>query len=400
MKNRAEKRIIGFSSMAWQEMANRRMEGVLRYFENSDEFVLRDFRFMRAFQLDNTSPPPPWTGKADGIIACLGAYKDEIDAMHRWFGLGGVPVVSLTNEWRHPKIPIVCTDNNALMRTAMEYLIRQGHEHFAFISDTLNPRGAQQRKFLEKLLRAEGHELLSCDLAQRPRGSVEDLDQAVKDVAMTRFLREAPKPLAVFAVTDLHARAVCWICEELELDIPGEVAIIGTGNLTVSRSHNPTISSVETPHDRVGFEAMKLLHRLMDGGKAPSRAKLIPPTEIIERETTCIRKPPEFGDVRLAMEFIQAHACEGVSVKELVINLGINRRTLEKHFRNSIGHSPGQEIQNIRMARAKKLLAETDLSIIRVSQMTGFREPTRLNRFFRKHAEMTPSEYRKQARDE
>ena len=40
-------------------------------------------------------------------------------------------------------------------------------------------------------------------------------------------------------------------------------------------------------------------------------------------------------------------------------------------------------------------LAETNLSIIRISKMTGFREPTRFNEFFRKQAGLTPSEYRK-----
>ncbi len=394
MDDHSGRRTVGFSSMVWQEMANRRMDGVLRYLDGEGGFTLRDFRFMKAFEVDDMTPPPPWTGKADGVLTCFGAFKDEVDAMVRWFRRGGAPVVSLGAEWRHPEVPVVCTDNNAVMRLAAEYLVRRGHGHFAFVSDMANLRAARQRKVLGKLLLAEGHELLSCDLAQRPNGSIEDIDRALADAAMTRFLREAPKPLAVFAITDLHARSVCTICRDLGLDIPGEVAILGSGNLSVSRSHSPTISSVQTAHDRVGYEAMKLLHRLMDGVKPPARAKRIPPIKVIERESTCPRRSGT-GDVRRAMELIRAHACEGISVKEVVCNLGMNRRTLEKHFRKCIGHSPGQEIQQIRLARAKELLAGTDLSIIRVSQMTGFREPTRLNEFLRKHAGVTPSEYRK-----
>jgi len=401
MKDHSGKRIVGFSSMVWQEMANRRMEGVLRYLDDADDIILRDFRVMEGCEIAPTASPPPWKDKVDGMITCFGLEPGESsEDVYCWLQRGGAPVVSLVREWRHPKIPVVCTDNPAVMRMAIDYLIEQGHSHFAFVAETRDPADiARRRNVYRKLLAERGRELLYCDLAEWPMGSVEDLDRALADVAMMRFLREAPKPLAVFAITDWHARSVCWICQELGLAIPGEVAIIGTGNLTVSRSHSPTISSVQTPHDRVGYEAMKLLHRLMDGGKTPSRAKLIPPIEVVERETTRLRKP-ELGDVRRAMEFIHAHACEGITVKELVNNLSMNRRTLEKHFKDSIGHSPGQEIKQIRLARAKKLLTETDLSIIRVSQMTGFREPTRLNHFFRKHTGLTPSEYRKQRRAE
>jgi len=382
--------------MVWQEMASRRMEGVLRYLDDADDIILRDFRFMEGFELAATAPPPPWKSKVDGMITCFGLDKEDSgECAQRWLQRGGAPVVSLVREWRHPKIPVVCTDDTAVMRMAIDYLVEQGHSHFGFVAETRNPADiARRRNVYRKLLARRGHELLYCDLAEWPRGSVEDFDRAVADVAMVRFLREAPKPLAVFAITDLHARSICWICEELGLDIPGEVAILGTGNLTISRSHSPTISSVQTPHERVGYEAMKLLHHLMDGGKTPSRVKLIPPIEIIERKTTRLRKA-EPGDVRRALEFIRAHACEGVTVKELVSNLGMNRRTFEKRFRNSVGHSPGQEIKQIRLARARKLLDETDLSIIRVSQMTGFREPTRLNHFFRRHVGMSPGEYRK-----
>ncbi len=282
------------------------------------------------------------------------------------------------------------------MRIACDYLVKLGHRHLALVGDTINPGDiTRRRKVFRKLLTKPGRELLYCDLAERPTGAIADIDRALGDLPMVRFLREAPKPLSVFAITDLHARAICCICQELGLDIPGEVAILGCGNLSISRSHSPTISSVQTPHDRVGYEAMKMLHHLMDGGKPPARPKLIQPTEVIERESTCPHQPTP-GDVRRALEFIRAHACEGISVKEVANNLSMARRTLGKHFKEYVGHSPGEEIQRIRLIQVKKLLTETGLSIIRISQMTGFREPTRLNDFFRKQTGLTPSEYRKQ----
>ncbi|MBT3201684.1 MAG: substrate-binding domain-containing protein, partial [Phycisphaerales bacterium] len=232
-------------------MASRRLEGILQYHDDSNEFRLRDFRFLEGFTLDDTDPPPPWTNKADGAIICLGMDTDDgsIDEAYSWLQRGGVPVISLVSEWRHPKIPIVCTDSNAVIRMGCDYLSKLGHKHFAYVGDTINPKDiTRRRKIFRKALAKPGQKLLYCDFIERPDGSVEDINRALSDTAMARFLQEAPKPLAVFAISDLHARSICCICQELGLDIPGDVAILGSGNLSSSRSHSPTISSVQTPH--------------------------------------------------------------------------------------------------------------------------------------------------------
>jgi len=210
---------------------------------------------------------------------------------------------------------------------------------------------------------------------------------------LIRFLRKAPKPLGVFAMNDHHARAVCMLCNKLGLDVPNEVAVLGSGNLIASRSSSPTLSSVETRNDEIGYEAMKLLHHLVRGGRAPRRLKMIPPIRVIERESSCPGFT-NFGDAIRAREYIREHACEGIRVADVVRALSISRRTLEYHFRQSVGHSPGEEIDLVRLARAKDLLTGTDLSMTAVSGMAGFGEPPRFSEFFRRQVGLTPSEYR------
>jgi len=48
----------------------------------------------------------------------------------------------------------------------------------------------------------------------------------------------------------------------------------------------------------------------------------------------------------------------------------------------------------VRLARAKDLLTQTDLSMTHVSGMTGFSEPPRFSAFFRRRVGLTPSDYR------
>jgi LacI family transcriptional regulator len=115
---------------------------------------------------------------------------------------------------------------------------------------------------------------------------------------------------------------------------------------------------------------------------------------VIERESTC----PDYrgsGDIRRAVDFIRQHACEGINVEDVVRHLAISRRTLEKHFRERLGHTPYHEIQQIRLARAKQLLVDTELSVTRIAELTGFSEHARLTTFFRKQTGLSPSGFRK-----
>jgi len=122
-----------------------------------------------------------------------------------------------------------------------------------------------------------------------------------------------------------HAWVVCCMCEELGLEVPGEVAVLGSGDWPISRCQNPTLSSVRTAAETVGFEAMKLLHRLMDGAARPGQPLLIGPEGVVERESTCAEYR-EGGDVRRALEFSRQHACEGIKVADVVRHLRIARR--------------------------------------------------------------------------
>jgi len=396
MDSNSTKRTIGFSGVAWQEVANRWLEGGLRYIEGQSGLTLRDFRFLENLQFVPTAPPPPWTGKADGVIICFGIMDDErVEQVVHWLERGGAPVVSLVGEWSHPRVPIVSTDFDAVIRLAADFLVESGHRHFALVDDSVNPDGTAhcRRVFAERLARCKLVPLVA-SLTFRPDGTVEDIARIDEQIDVIRLLNEAPKPLAIYAINDNHARMVCWICQEMGLKVPDEVAILGTGNLTISRSHAPTLSSIRTPADVVGYEAMKLVHLMMDGMPPPRRRRLFPPTGIVEREST--RAPREEGDeVRRAIDFIREHAHEGINVHDLARGLSISRRTLERQFTERVGRSPGQEIQRTRLEKAQKLLAETDLSIAQVAAMSGFSESPRLTEFFRKQTGFSPSEYRR-----
>jgi len=394
MSDQKAKQTVGYFGAAWQEIVNRWLHGMLHYLEGREEFRLRDFRYGQDFSVDDTSPPPPWTGQASGMILSFGIVGNETEEMSRWIHRGGVPAVSLVNEWYHPTIPVVSTDCSAVIRMAADYYLEQGYRHFAYVGDTVNPLDSENcSTIFRRRLSERGFEAITSDLTFRPGATTEDLARADEQKDVSRMLRDAPKPLGVFAISDDHARLVCRLCEDLGLDVPGEVAVLGSGNLTTSRCNSPTISSVQTAAETIGYEAMKVLHQMMDGGKPPQRAILFPPLQVVERQSTRATAN-EGNDLRHALDFIEAHTCEGINVDDVVRSLSIARRTLEEHFVQRLGRSPGKEIQRVRLEKAKELLVGTELTITQIAMMTGFTEQPRLSEFFRKHTGMSPTEYR------
>ena len=76
-------------------------------------------------------------------------------------------------------------------------------------------------------------------------------------------------------------------CLRNGLRIPDDVALVGANSDSfTSEGINPKLSSTEYGHDRIGWRAAELLHSLMEGGTPPTEPILVPPLEVIARQST------------------------------------------------------------------------------------------------------------------
>jgi transcriptional regulator GlxA family with amidase domain len=76
----------------------------------------------------------------------------------------------------------------------------------------------------------------------------------------------------------------------------------------------------------------------------------------------------------------------------------MSRRAFEMAFARRVGHSPGAEIHEIRMKRAKALLSETALTVTQIAAMTGFSDLAPFSRAFRASTGASPIQYRARQR--
>ncbi len=81
-------------------------------------------------------------------------------------------------------------------------------------------------------------------------------------------------------------------------------------------------------------------------------------------------------------------------MRELLLALPVQRRSLERKFRRVLGRSPLEEIRRVRVDLAKQLLCSTDLPMPIVARRSGFSEAKQLSQVFRSLVGMTPTSYR------
>jgi len=100
------------------------------------------------------------------------------------------------------------------------------------------------------------------------------------------------------------------------------------------------------------------------------------------------------GHVAAALRYIREHAQDGISVKEVLRAVPVSRTLLERKFVAHLGESPHRLIKRQKIDAVRQLLAETDVAIARIADMTGFESASYLSAAFRKETGETPREFR------
>jgi AraC-like DNA-binding protein len=96
--------------------------------------------------------------------------------------------------------------------------------------------------------------------------------------------------------------------------------------------------------------------------------------------------------VRKACDFLRAHSDRQVSSSELESVSGLDRFTLARHFRISLGTSPHRYLVMRRLERARGMIGSGG-SLVDIALETGFSDQAHFTRHFKKAHGMTPGRW-------
>lgn len=107
------------------------------------------------------------------------------------------------------------------------------------------------------------------------------------------------------------------------------------------------------------------------------------------------QSPADYDDISRVITYIEEHFTESPRQDNLVRLSHMSPTKLKKLFRQFTGSTITDYVLSRKTDLAEHLLSETALSIEEIAAQTGFATATGFATSFKKHAGMTPTEYRK-----
>ncbi|MCL2645492.1 MAG: DNA-binding transcriptional regulator [Phycisphaerales bacterium] len=374
--------VLGFGlTAAWGRSVTR---GVLAYTERYGPWD---------YELPLTGPFTADTlrrlGKVNGLIVNSDLADLAASTLKR-----KVPIVAvgITGPSAVPKhLPHLLENHDEIAKMAVEHFIERGFRNFAYYAF----RGYHMAKIygsaFRSLLHAHG---FACSWFKKEAGK-DIRSETENDLKMNEWIRKLPKPVAVLASWDGAAREVTMACRKMNIAVPEQVSVLGTGNDEYQcLLCSPHLSSLDPGLERLGYESARMLdHMLRKGGRVKAGPILFPPIRVVTRQSTDVIAVSD-ERVAAAVRKIHEHLTAGVNVKQLVHELGMGRRTLELAFKKHLGRTVYDQIVRTQIERASRLLEDGELPVAEIAQRCGIQHASHFCAFFKKQTGSTPLEYR------
>lgn len=330
------------------------------------------------------------TGRWDGVIV-------GFDDPHGPELLGlSVPLVGVGGGygWFRPemKIPYVGTDNTAVAQLAADHLLERGFVHFAYCGYSPTPvNGCSQKRaeaFQQAIARA-GH---SCAVHNAPNTASDTWERLCGELA--EWLAGLPRPLGLMTCNDSRAQQILEACRTAGLRVPEDVAVVGVDNEeAVCPFTVPSLTSVDQGAQRTGYEAALLLDQWMDGEPVSPGKRSVSPVGIVARGSTEILAGGD-NELAAALRFIHENGCKPIGLDDVGRATGATNATLRRRFKAVLGRTVHDEIQRVRIERAKRLLVSTDLTFRQIARESGFCSVQHMSTRVRQATGHTPRQYR------
>lgn len=193
----------------------------------------------------------------------------------------GLPFVLLGRRFDDLATDYVVPDEVQGGFLATKHLLEMGHTRIAMINAPLYISSAQKR--LEGYKKALNQYGVKVDesLITSQALTVEEGYRVAKSI-----LRSSHRPTAVFAYSDFVAFGVMKAIREAGLRIPEDIAVVGFDDVEFSSCLEVPLTTIESPKERMGREATKVLLEKIENKTHDSRREIKLEVKLIVRQST------------------------------------------------------------------------------------------------------------------
>ena len=336
----------------------------------------------------------------DGIVTCFG---DDMVFMRKWLEVAPrVPAVlaNVPRNWTPPagrRYASILCDHAAVAGAAAELLVRHGLSNFGYVGSRY-PRAArtwdaERRAAFRAALEERG---FSAADYSPPDGT--DADEELASFAA--WLRALPKPCGILVSDDIRAMHVLNVCRAEGIAVPEQVQVVGADNdELICGNTTPTLTSVEPDFEGCGRRAAETILAMMEtNGKKKKKNDKFAAVQTfgVRRVEQRMSTTDMHGSVNRAVrarKWLRDNFREPVEITLAPAQFGCSARMLQLSYKAVFGRTMREDLIEMRLEYAKKLLSDTDIPILKIPERCGFDAPSHFQKLFKARTGMTMLQY-------
>ena len=172
----------------------------------------------------------------------------------------------------------VATDDLRGSYAATKHLLDLGHRRIALFTGPATAPWAQERLEGHRRALRDAHVEPDDRLVLASGSRIEDGEKTAH-----QMISESLKVTAIQAVNDLVAIGAANVLVRQGLQVPGDISIVGFGNILMSEHCRVPLTTIQQPKYRLGMAAMDMMEQLL-AGRTPPNQRLQP--ELVIRGST------------------------------------------------------------------------------------------------------------------
>jgi len=211
---------------------------------------------------------------------------------------------------------------------------------------------------------------------------------------LKKWLNNLKKPVAIMACDDNQGSNLIDACNSIGIKIPDDVSVIGVDNDEMVCSLNtPMLSSIQIDIERGGYQTAELIDRLVNHPDSPVQDIVLKPVKVVDRISTASFATND-REIQMAVKFIHQNLHRKITVKDILAEVPLSRRLLERRFREVTKESIYQYITKMRVKLFAEMLIDTNEQVINIAINLGESDTKGIARKFKAQYGCTPGQWR------
>lgn len=213
--------------------------------------------------------------QVDGmIIAC---HFTDWSLLHPYLATE-TPVILFSKDVPSLNVHTVTVDDHQGGYQAIEYLIAKGHREIGIVAET-GPSGEHRIRGGQQAMKEAGISWRS-EWITNVQSSIQDGYNGAR-----HMLEHSERPSAIFACNDMLAVGVLQAAQDLGLQVPNDLSIIGFDDTLLSQIVQPRLTTISQPISDMAHHTIQLLLRHANTPDI-SKQKVIFQPKLIEGRST------------------------------------------------------------------------------------------------------------------